>query len=49
MGLLESFLLPSRKGAEGFADVVSNRVKHLLNSETLLEMMELSLTANSMD
>lgn len=35
MGLLESFLLPSRKGAEGFADVVSNRVKHLLNSETV--------------
>lgn len=49
MGLLESFLLPSRKWAEGLADVVSNRVKHLLNPETLLEMMELSLTANSVD
>ncbi len=49
MGLHGSFLLPSRKWAEGFADVVSNRVKHPLNPETQLEMMVPSLTANSMD
>lgn len=44
--LPESFLLPSREWAEAFAVLVSNRVKHLLNPETLLEMTELSLTAN---
>lgn len=42
--LPESFLF---EWAEAFADLVSNRVKHLLNPETLLEMTELSLTANS--
>lgn len=46
--LPESFLLPSREWAEAFADSVSNRVKHLLNPETLLEMTDSRSTANSL-